>query len=889
MPAINIQIEADESGAIKASDNVGRSFQKIGQQGNVTFTQMTNKQREAKDAAQLLFGAVGVQLPRGLEKAIVTNKTFAATMSTAFNASIVLSVVAAVAEMIPTAAGAIDKLRGINEELDKQRALSIQISNTRLGAQGLGDLAAKYQALKVEQSKVGEQAKISGDSFVKVWGVNLPFISDQTKAARERFKELKEIIPSVELALNQAAMAEAAAAANHHRQMSDITAGTLVGFKQVNATAAAAVTEAKALENAHAITHEEAQRRITEAWAQSAAARLQIQRDFELKFRAIRVDAGKVAQDAGDELVAQRDATMQIEMDQQQKARDQQLAYLNVLIDADTDYEVTRRQMNGDAVGALIVQENARVEAALSGLRQMNASEEELASARERLQKTADAHIAAEYKNTVQQMGSEYESVFDDMFNGNLGKRILSNAKKLFFQIFASWVQTTRGSGGGGGFGGLLGTLIFGPGSTGAGGASSIGGIGGIGGGGVGTPPFVGGGSSGGSVLGSVLGGGILGGLGSGGGIIGGGTSAGGSNLLPSGSAVFNRSTGEIVVGGGGGSSSGGGTLSTIRASLGKSLKGGLGAALPLVAMGLAGKAGGTPAMLGAGLASIGALAAAGNPGAMALVSSLGLSPAVLAGGAGGLIGFGVGMQHGKLAGSVTGAAAGLGTAGILTLLGVGLGPVGWAIAGIVGLLGGLFGGVLGGSKRKKQAASFVKTEEDEVSKLLKSYESFQTDYATTMDQLNQIAAGSQQQLGQLKGEGRDAWQHDLSPFIDHIRAQIDRDENERKRRMGLVFGPAEFASGGYTGDMPSWMPAGIVHGREGVLNAPAMASLGKDRLKRLNSGESVENIARSSSSVSVHLNVSAIDAKSFSDALRNGGLAKAIKSEMVRMSREGW
>src|SRR5262249_41099075 len=64
------------------------------------------------------------------------------------------------------------------------------------------------------------------------------------------------------------------------------------------------------------------------------------------------------------------------------------------------------------------------------------------------------------------------------------GKRILNNMKKLFAQIAASWLLSTKVMGGG--FGNLFGSLIFGPGSTAAnvfgGGAAGIGGLGLMGG-----------------------------------------------------------------------------------------------------------------------------------------------------------------------------------------------------------------------------------------------------------------------------------------------------------------------------------------------------------------------------------------------------------------------
>lgn len=52
------------------------------------------------------------------------------------------------------------------------------------------------------------------------------------------------------------------------------------------------------------------------------------------------------------------------------------------------------------------------------------------------------------------------------------------------------------------------------------------------------------------------------------------------------------------------------------------------------------------------------------------------------------------------------------------------------------------------------------------------------------------------------------------------------------------------FETGGYTGDGPTHQVAGVVHGQEGVLNAPAMRTLGIERLNRLNAGVPLEQLA---------------------------------------------
>lgn len=59
-----------------------------------------------------------------------------------------------------------------------------------------------------------------------------------------------------------------------------------------------------------------------------------------------------------------------------------------------------------------------------------------------------------------------------------------------------------------------------------------------------------------------------------------------------------------------------------------------------------------------------------------------------------------------------------------------------------------------------------------------------------------------------------------------------------------LATSVAGFSEGGYTGDFPESQVAGVVHGREGVLNAPAMRALGISRLDQLNAGVPLEQLA---------------------------------------------
>ncbi len=46
------------------------------------------------------------------------------------------------------------------------------------------------------------------------------------------------------------------------------------------------------------------------------------------------------------------------------------------------------------------------------------------------------------------------------------------------------------------------------------------------------------------------------------------------------------------------------------------------------------------------------------------------------------------------------------------------------------------------------------------------------------------------------------------------------------------------YQGGGYTGDMPTNMPAGMVHGQEEVISAPATKAVGRKTLDKINEGD---------------------------------------------------
>jgi hypothetical protein len=384
-----------------------------------------------------------------------------------------------------------------------------------------------------------------------------------------------------------------------------------------------------------------------------------------------------------------------------------------------------RAQINGNSIQLIALQEQKRVEDTLTGLRTIGANEQDLALLRPRLQQAANLRIYQEYRSTIQSMGEDFSSLWDDITSGNIGK--------------------------------LAGS-----------------------------------------------------------------------------------------------------------------------------------KLGGTPAALGAGLLGLIGATAAGSSTASSALSTLAkpLSAlfgaqvgAVLGGVGGGLVGFGIGQQYGTGAGILSGAGSGALTGFIAG------GPIGAVIGGIIGLIGGLFGGLFGGSKRRKQAETFGNQQISEIHKLVASYKGFQIDYASAVGQLDTMQAQAQQQLGQLKGEGKKEFQRVLMPEFTRARQDIEGLEHERERRLGLVFAPPQFASGGWTGaggPAVSGTNGGflaVLHPNEYVVNRDATSRY-LPQLEAMNRGQ-----AASEPNITLHLHT--MDAKSLQGWLRNGGareinlaLTRARKSE---------
>ena len=176
-------------------------------------------------------------------------------------------------------------------------------------------------------------------------------------------------------------------------------------------------------------------------------------------------------------------------------------AVIDAIADEERKLAVLRAQLAGDTVAAILLQEDKRLQETLANLEKLEASEEDLARAREVLAAQTAVKVAEENKRAFEQMAQQIDFFFQRAALGaksfsDLFKQIWTQLLSFFIsqvsRMVAAWILGQRQmqaasagggiGGGGGGLQGILGTIF--------GGGGGLGGIFGGGTGPGGTPPF---------------------------------------------------------------------------------------------------------------------------------------------------------------------------------------------------------------------------------------------------------------------------------------------------------------------------------------------------------------------------------------------------------------
>lgn len=892
MPAIaSIVITVDEKGAVQAFnrlDAAGKQvkFDDVGTRGTKALKQVQDGSDRARDAVQLLSTAVGIQVPRSLEKVIAKAPAVGSALSAAFEVAVVAAFVTQLARL----AGGLDDLRigatkvvetfanaggqirevltaitghdfgGVNQLTQLQR-YQRQLAITGPILQQIEQLekqadAATLQGLAaIEQKRVEDRRDVERTYEAQIQAARQFYgTSTLAEGALEQLRVGKRqaLLAADQNAAAQRIAFERGVADETTQIVEQATEAQLKGIALIDAQEAASLN----------------------ALANAFNRGLVLKADFETRYGAIqsaaerrRLEFTRDLASQGNQAILQAEAAAAAGRDQIEAARVAKLQ------------DITHRelQLSVDLSGerqALAIETNSRLaELDRQRLAELQDLESQTAIALLPPWKRADAQIVADAQKRVRDietlmqrdkafqaqgaqeialiwaqtfaqmrdnLAGQLESLFDDITSGNIGKRFVDQFKKLVFEMIASWAlglrqmrTQTAGSFSGGG---LLGALF-----------SGVLGLGGIGGFGASGAQQVGPGGTAGIFSG------LLGGGGSGGGLFGGGGLLGG---LFGGSSASGASGGLASLP----TALTGGQLSNL-AGLGLSAGGGIGTGTVLPA--------GASAAIGGG--RFAGLLAAG-PG-LALL------------GAGSL--FGLAGKAGPFGGAALGALGGLlGTGGLIAAFPALLGVLGAATLGIGALIGGLigfFGGLFGNSKRQRAVEQLGQQVKDQITQIENSYNTHQEDATSAISQLESLRTTAHAQMHKLGGDTRTR----VEQPINAAESYINQTEAERARRAAIQFGPAEFHTGGLVRGgpaaiwgRPSFHTGGEINANlligEGVVNRRGMAVLGENGLNALNSGAGVNG--------DMHLHFHGPMDEAW---LRNGGAVKVAKA-INQAVREG-
>lgn len=937
---VSFEITTDESGAISAFRKIGDEADRFGQRGSRAFQLVSKEQKRARDTAQLLRQTLGVEIPSGLEKILAKTPAVSGAMASMFRAGVVLTFAAALVGVVNNFediensikkagfqlalfgdkvrswfGGRSEVAEGVKVEMQQKfvhpilaQIQSVSNASALVLKEGVAALQEqRRQALAAADSLAEQQRREAGEKF----GYDSKSYAEAEKLIAQTVGDLRK---SIEVNTNKeiVKLRRQHAEELFNLQAESVAVG-LKGTAQIMHRMTVEIDKIN-LRVKNGFDPGTAQKMIAEVKQIAGGKITELVRSAQLEEQKMRNETvemavegeGLILEAAENRIAEEKRIHEELftwfgDNNVQREEAERILRAKIVEIDRQAAIKLkkTREQFARETLqinqeAALLsvppwqranLEILADYERQLAELRRLKAAsgmdDEQFASRAAALDRLKNAKIVEQNRQMLEQIADDYQSVFDDLTTGSLGKRIVSNFKKLAFQILAQFTLAGRGSGSL--LGGLLGSLIFGPGSQTAG---ILGGAGAAAGGG-------------GINLGSLFGLGVTG-AGGPGGVFGGGAGPGGIFSFANPAANLGSLTGPIVGAAGrnfgfgpaapiaGGASNFGfgdsslastatGALSLKslfggKAGLGK-LAGGFG---PLAALMLGQKFGGPAGLIGGAAAALGLSAAFGTSSlAYNIVNFLGVG--ATAGLAGGGIGFGVGSKYGKVAGILSGAGTG---AGIGFLLG---GPIGGLIGAIVGFFGGLFGGIFGGGKRKKAANKLVDNEVlPQITKLLDQYKGFQLDYASALEGLTQLQSDAETQLKKLKGEGKSVFKKRVIPAIADARKTIEGIEIERQRRAGLVFGPPQFHGGGFIG-FSSNLRAGevIIKAKKGefVVNDRATAK-NRPTLEAINAGESVGGITINGPLVQTNQRVDA-------EWLRNGG-AQQIYRAIRHALKEG-
>jgi hypothetical protein len=204
----------------------------------------------------------------------------------------------------------------------------------------------------------------------------------------------------------------------------------------------------------------------------------------------------------------------------------------------------------------------------------------------------------------------------------------------------------------------------------------------------------------------------------------------------------------------------------------------------------------------------------------------------------------------------------------------------------------GLFSGIFGGNPSKhSQADKFINAQVlPMIQQQITAYEGFQTDFASSINSLEQLKQQSYDQMKQSFGTDatNDEWNKLIVPAISSAEDRIRLDEAERQRRATLQFGAPQFAEGGIFGggSLPGGAGIAVLHPMERVMTSRATSMYGNELAMMEASAKA--GTALRGGDIHLHFSINAIDKNSVRNWLRNEGGGHEIASHFRGRLNEG-
>jgi hypothetical protein len=463
--AIQIEVLLDDKGVVRGVQNVNSQFDKLGTGASAGtkkavegFNKMTEAQKKSHESLQLISGALGIQIPRDVEKVISKMPGLSSALSVGFNAAAILGVAASIGEI----GLHLDEVKAKAEKAGRAM-LSVFNSGIRRDEQEL-EAQRLFRPVQDQVEALHRAAEIAGKEGFGAITAQLKASNEQLDSMAKKFKEDIEDKYGFDSGTTRGLEARLSRKVQEMKAFNDITAAAESGkLSRANSDATRQILNQSALGQ-------------TQGYDAINLGLSQKLGEISIQGNRGLIGSGDVSARSN---AALRDALYQrrelIHQNSEQTKREEEAAavaslpeYARATASIEVQYRQRSRELE-DQYGRSLISQQDYDRRSVS------------------LEKERDAQIRDANLALGRDIGQQLSSIYDDITSGNIGKRIRKEFQDLFFHILGDWLATIDGmrkaSAGYNGQGGLLGAMLAGV--LGVGGGTVPGSTTG------GTPPFI--------------------------------------------------------------------------------------------------------------------------------------------------------------------------------------------------------------------------------------------------------------------------------------------------------------------------------------------------------------------------------------------------------------